>query len=161
MKNLLLLSFLLASCGCWKQSFLEDTHYWIAEQGQFKQQELIKYKDSSISFYDGMLFQDGHIYFEYNGLHSKSNLYINYKLGEPLSSIIYPIKIWSEKDTINEEGYLLIDNIENGIDNNRCKEILIKTPNLELYLWRPLDNIFVPDKFGTNDLNLDMIPDRI
>lgn len=160
MKNLLLLSFLLASCGCWKQSFLEDANNWIVEEGVYKDYK-VNLVDSSITIYDDVFFQEGKIYFEFYSLNSKRNKYIYYQLGKPITPIIYPIKIWSEKDTINEEGYLLIDNIENGIDNNRCKEILIKTPNLELYLWRPLDNIFVPDKFGTNDLNLDMIPDRI
>ena len=160
MKNLFLLLILLASCGCWNQSFLEDTNNWIVEKGVYKDYN-VNLVDSSIIIYDDVFFQEGKIYFEFYSLKSKRNKYTHYKLGKPITPIIFPIKIWSDKDAINEEGYLLIDNIKNGIDKNRCKEILIKTPNLELYLWRPLDNIFVPDKFGTNDLSLDMIPDKI
>ncbi len=158
MNKLILLVVILSLIGCKRnQLFLEDNSQWVVENGFYKNTD-INTKGKKVVFLNTVMFYNHKIYLDVGAGSSPG---VNYRIKRRISSSLYEIRIWSFSDGINELIFLLIDDLKDDTDSNGCSEILIHSPSLELYLWKQTGLVFLPDKFGTNDLDLGMLPDKV
>lgn len=127
---------IVASTSCsTKGSFDNIDDHWSIENGFYNNVNLnnVREDDNTLVFMSDMYFYKNKMF-----LHQTDNhrIVVNYELIEQVNEFMYKVRITCKNDSVDEVGFAIWDNLSNGIDRNGCEEMMFRSPNLNLYLWR-------------------------
>ena len=121
--------------ACSKGPFDNLNDHWSIDEGTYRNLDLnnLFSQDYKLVYRSDMYFYKSKMFLDQG---DSQDVVVKYSVLEQINEYTYKVRILCEKDSVDEIGIVIWDNLTNGIDRNGCEEMMFKSVSLNLYLWR-------------------------